>query len=223
MAKIGWSDTEMLKQLQLLQTHCAHPSGLLVHGYHASKTAVWANSTTVGSPYVWGRSMGWFLMGLVEAYPHVPQTVQTATRSMLEAIIPVLVDLGDNSTGVWWQLLTFPRREGNFLESSSTALYIFSILKASRLQVIEPSWDHISKALRAYAYVAENFVVRYENGTLGYNGTAAVNGLNSTATYQYYTTRPIGPNSLLGESAFVLASLEVERMAFDWWNGEERK
>ncbi|KXS13962.1 glycoside hydrolase family 105 protein [Gonapodya prolifera JEL478] len=223
MAKTGWSDTEMLLQLHLLETHCAHQSGLLVHGYDASKTAVWANNSTGGSPFVWGRSMGWFLMGLVEAYPCVPQTVQTFIRNTLKTIIPVLIDLADNSTGVWWQLPTFPGREGNFLESSSTALYIFSILKASRLQIVEPSWDHISKALKAYSYVAKNFVVHYGNGTLGYNGTVAVNSLNSTATYQYYTTRPIVPNSLLGESAFVLASLEVERMAFDWWNNKQTK
>jgi hypothetical protein len=40
-------------QLQLLWTHCRHnTSGLLVHGYDDSRTAVWADNVTGASPHV---------------------------------------------------------------------------------------------------------------------------------------------------------------------------
>ncbi len=68
----AWSAADAVLQLRLLYAHCqdsgnndssssSSPSGLLVHGYDASRTAVWANPVTGGSHFVWGRSLGWYL------------------------------------------------------------------------------------------------------------------------------------------------------------------
>ncbi|KAK3939404.1 Six-hairpin glycosidase-like protein [Diplogelasinospora grovesii] len=224
MAAANWSRADMLNQIQLLHSHCfdRDGSGLLVHGYDASLTAVWANAETGGSPYVWGRSLGWYLAGLVNAFDLLSKQQTNKTdvntgklireiEAQIKKLCGRLVDYADRETGAWWQLPTFPGRQGNFLESSSTALFIFALLKAARLGVV--SGDVVAVALRAYNYTVGHFVTRDEtDGTLGYNGTVAVCSLNSTATYEYYTSRPIVANSLLGEAAFVLASLEVERL-----------
>ena len=58
---------DMLHQLELLWLHCRNASsGLLVHGYGDSRTAIWANPITGASPHVWDRSLGWFSMALVD-------------------------------------------------------------------------------------------------------------------------------------------------------------
>lgn len=234
-AEPGWRAADMLNQIELLHEHCRDTdgSGLLVHGYDASRTAVWADPVTGGSPFVWGRSLGWYLAGLVNAWEALPaeecndgdddkedddalpllwDSIQNQSKALSAALVP----FADKDTGAWWQLPTFPGREGNFLESSSTALFVFSLLKGSRMGVVPGGRGKggavALAALRAYNYTLDSFVARYGNGTLGFNGTVAVCSLNSTATYEYYTSRPIVPDSLLGEAAFVLASLEVERL-----------
>lgn len=140
----------------------------------------------------------------------------------------------DSSTGAFYQLLTLPTTPGNYLESSSTALLTFALLKALRLKLVPDaplsplvlndsySLSNSSSstssairaaALRAYAHTTRAFVVDYGNGTLGYNNTVTVCSLNSSATVEYYLGQPINFNAPLGAAAFVLASLEVERLA----------
>lgn len=229
----SYSAADMLLQITLLYERCFQEStGLVVHGYDASKTAVWANNATGASPYVWGRSLGWYLAGLVNAWEVLTgeesgdcsggeatasdggcADLLAAIRHQASTLTANLARYADEETGVWWQLPTFPGREGNFLESSSTALYIFSILKGLRLGLLEDDEQPLADvALRAYDYTASEFVVDYGNGTLGWNGTVIVCSLNSTATYEYYTGRPIVFDAPLGEAAFVWASLEVERL-----------
>lgn len=226
----AYSAADMLLQITLLYEKCFQEStGLVVHGYDASKTAVWANNATGASPYVWGRSLGWYLAGLVNAWEVLTgeggdcggsgaraydgcADLLAAIQRQATTLTTNLVQYADEETGVWWQLPTFPGREGNFLESSSTVLYIFSILKGLRLGLLEDDQPLADVALRAYDYTASEFVVDYGNGTLGWNGTVIVCSLNSTATYEYYTGRPIVFDAPLGEAAFVWASLEVERL-----------
>ncbi|GAO15566.1 hypothetical protein UVI_02049990 [Ustilaginoidea virens] len=214
---------DMRLQLDLLREHCAQAStSLFVHGYDWSRNAVWANKITGASPYVWGRALGWFLSGLVQTWDQL--SCKSAERGQLLQLCgdihnvtfqvsAALVQYADPKTGAWWQIVTLPGREGNYLESSSTALFTFSILKALRIGLLYgdvPSYRET--AIKAYSYMRDNFVTDTGHGTIGFDKTVSVCSLNSTATYEYYTKRPILPNSLLGESAFVLASLEVERL-----------
>ncbi|PNY26562.1 Unsaturated rhamnogalacturonyl hydrolase YteR [Tolypocladium capitatum] len=217
------NETDIDLQISLLQSHCKIAnSSLLVHGYDWSRKAAWANSVTGGSPYVWGRSLGWFLAGMVQTYEALNcantgyRPICSHIRNSTIQISSALVEYADPTTGAWWQLPAFPGRPGNYLESSSTALFIFSFLKGLRIGLIPaPSKMFKEAAIRAYLYAVHSFVVDlgHGNGTIGYGGTVAVCSLNSTATYEYYTTQPIAPNSLLGEAAFILASLEVEKLS----------
>lgn len=291
----AFASSDALKQIQLLYANTQHPSGLLVHGYDASKTAVWANNATGASPYVWGRSLGWYLVGLVNTWEvchrsllsHLillrlskksllifrttlprcsPTTGQqrltsnlmtaqilttnntavdsptsgaspnqcaadastlagcnafkAAIRAQFTQLATTLITHADPATGAFYQLPTLPDAPGNYLESSSTALFTFTLLKALRLNLVLPSTNTSntmttirSTALRAYDYTTRQFVVDYGNGTLGYNSTVTVCSLNSTASYEYYVNQPINFNAPLGAAAFVLASLEVERLA----------
>uniref|UniRef100_H3GZ61 Glycoside hydrolase family 105 protein n=1 Tax=Phytophthora ramorum TaxID=164328 RepID=H3GZ61_PHYRM len=226
----GWSYEDMLSQIELLYNNTYdNTTALAVHGYDASKTAVWANKATGASPYVWGRSLGWYLAGLVNAWEQLgdchggsnADCVRLASAIQLQAsqLCESIVTYADTDTGVWWQLPTFGGKQGNFLESSSTMLYTFAILKGLRLGLLKDNATSAhglqTAAMRAYNYTVTKgtFLLDYGNGTLGWNGTVAVCSLNSTATYEYYVGRPIVHNHALGEGAFILASLEVEQVA----------
>jgi len=223
----GWSASDATLQLRLLNQHCRDPSGLLVHGYDDSRTAVWADGETGGSPFVWGRSLGWYLTGLLQGWevlttpPEPPEDaagpvseLRLEIYAQMIALSAALLPFADPTTGAWWQLPTLPGRTGNFLESSSTALFVAALLKAARVGLADAGV--IPVARRAYEYMLDGFVVHEGDGSLGFNGTVAVCSLNSTASYEYYTTRPILLNGLLGEAAFVMASLEMERLELEY-------
>lgn len=276
-----WAPADALLQIRLLYAAChQNATGLLAHGYDASRTAVWADPTTGASPYAWGRSMGWYLAGLVNAWEVLAANssgsgsgsgpgggagsdddddgvrscadqadcaaLLSTIRSQFTALAHALLRWQDPATGAWWQLPAFPGGEGNYLETSSTALFAFAMLKSLRLGLLLPSppppppstspsplppaashaaaaaattaatitssTDVRGAALRAYDYLLASAVVQQPDGTLGYDGTVAVCSLNSTASYEYYTSQPLRPDAPLGEGAFVLASLEVERL-----------
>jgi rhamnogalacturonyl hydrolase YesR len=48
-------------------------TGLLVHGFDESKTAVWADPVTGASPLVWNRAVGWYFVSLIEVLDIYPK------------------------------------------------------------------------------------------------------------------------------------------------------
>jgi rhamnogalacturonyl hydrolase YesR len=73
---------DMLFQIDLLWERTRHEdTGLLVHGYDASLTAVWADPVTGASPHVWGRSLGWYVMALVDTLELLPRSAGKVPNS----------------------------------------------------------------------------------------------------------------------------------------------
>ncbi|KAI4655431.1 hypothetical protein J4E93_000143 [Alternaria ventricosa] len=221
---------DVVFQLDLLWQRCySEETGLLVHGYDARRTAVWANSATGASPHVWGRSLGWYCMALIDTFELLPANASHTReyiQSRFQQLMPAVVAAADGKTGAWFQVMDRPGEEGNYLESSASSMFVYSLLKGVRLGALSTDavWNgtasysgsqsaYVDVAKKAYEYIADTFVVHNGNGTLGWNGTVGVCSLNSTASYEYYVGQPIVYNSPLGSLAFVRASLEVERLA----------
>ncbi|KAI4959824.1 hypothetical protein J4E86_003549 [Alternaria arbusti] len=192
---------DMVFQLDLLWQRCySQETGLLVHGYDASHTAVWANSATGASPHVWGRSLGWYCMALIDTLELLPANASHARQyigSRFQELMPAIVAAADGKTGAWWQVMDRPGEEGNYLESSASSMFVYSLLKGVRLGALstDAAWNgtasyssnqnaYVDVAKRAYEYMADTFVVHNGNGTLGWNGTVGVCSLNSTASYE---------------------------------------
>lgn len=180
-------------QLDLIWNHTRNASsGLLVHGYDDSRTAVWADPVTGASPYVWDRSLGWFAMALVDTLDLLSTTscefpgFEARLLDMLRSLAVPIVQAADPKTGGWWQVMSEPGRAGNYIESSGSAMFVYALLKSARLGYVSGRLAHDATAVgsRAYEYLTKSFVVREANGTLGYNGTVSVCSLNSTASYE---------------------------------------
>ena len=236
--------TDIKLQMDILWERClVESSGLLVHGYDFSKTAVWADPETGASPHVWGRSLGWYAMVLVDTIEILSSikdiSVVTDLQNKASSLLSAIAKTVDPATGAWWPVMDRPGDAGNYIESSGSAMFVYSLLKAEKLGIFEsrngqgkhsgPAHPISGIALRAYDYIVDNFLVNNNNGTLGYNGTVSVCSLNSTASYdvsqascdlpmtklttvRYYIHQPILYDSVLGSASFVLASLEVEHL-----------
>ncbi|KAK6072686.1 glycosyl Hydrolase Family 88 [Seiridium cupressi] len=187
---------DVLLQLELLWQHTHNEtSGLLVHGYDASRTAVWADPETGASPHVWGRSLGWFAMALVDTLEMLSGAEEAchltryATRlgEMFRSLAAALVGAVDVASGAWWQVMDEPGREGNYIESSGSPMFAYALLKGARLGYLDGAAAAAAASqvgVRARTYLTDTFVVDNGNGTLGYNGTVSVCSLNSTASYE---------------------------------------
>ncbi|KAL1964867.1 hypothetical protein VTN77DRAFT_6369 [Rasamsonia byssochlamydoides] len=212
-------NADIIHQLDLLWDHCRdNQTGLLFHGYDATKTAVWANKVTGASPIVWDRALGWYIMALVDFLKLTPVPQQSSqwqhVYNRFVALADAVVKAVDPNTGCWWQVMSFPGRAGNYIESSGSATFTYALYKGVRLGCLgrsaTPASTYTGVARRAYQYIVDNFVVHNPNGTLSYNGTVSVCSLNSTANYEYYVSRPLLYDSVLGSASFVLASIEHE-------------
>ncbi|KAK6854438.1 glycoside hydrolase family 105 protein [Apiospora arundinis] len=210
---------EIQFQIDLLYHHTRNePSGLLVHGYDDSKAAVWADRVTGASPYVWGRSLGWFVMALVDTVELLPKSGCKQREVLLERyndLAGAVLRAVDPASGGWWQVMNEPGRAGNYIESSGSAMFASALLKGARLGYLSNdslAVEAKAAGVRAHDYLTSKFVTKTETGLLDYNGTVSVCSLNSTASYEYYVGQPLLYNSVLGTAAYILASLEVERL-----------
>ncbi|KAL0958806.1 hypothetical protein HGRIS_014126 [Hohenbuehelia grisea] len=174
----AWSD--ITSQFNLMYQNTLQTSGnlgLLYHGYDYSHTAPWASSDRGHSPEVWDRALGWYMKALVDVVEIMPTSVagRTTLLNILQALAPKIRDAADPTAGVWWLVMTQPGRSGNYFESSGSAMFVYSLLKAVRLGYIKDTDGSIVKAMKkAYQYMTANWVVANSDGTMSWKNTVEV-------------------------------------------------
>lgn len=216
-----------LQQIQILYDICVLPSGLLVHGYDATKAHKWANATTGASPEVWGRSLAWYSLGILntlEAASWVPalksSEAYATLKTLFQKVMYAQVQAAERSkarTGVpgVWQVVDKPGDAGNFVEASSSFMTVNTLLRGVRMELLDDKNDDcpegvVSVATEIYKSVSAEYLITHANGSLSLNGTSSVASLSpQNVSYDYYITRPVELDSLIGTSAFALASWEV--------------
>lgn len=153
-------------------------TGLLYHGYDFSHTAVWASPDRGHSPEVWDRALGWYSMALVDVLEIFPQDNPGYQQilSILQTLIPRIRDAADPTSGVWWLVITQPGRTKNYFESSGSAMYVYSMLKALRLGYVQDTADGsiLEAAKKAYNYMTKNWVIQNSDGTMNWLNTVIV-------------------------------------------------
>ena len=235
-----------LRALQNLHSICAKPSGLLVHGYDAIKSHAWAaNSTNGASPEVWGRSLAWYSLGLLNTLDIASQNPEqrdseayTSLRALFRDVMLAQVQTAELSrfkTGLpgVWQIVDSPGEAGNFVEASSSFMTSYALLRGVRLDFLPTTTDITLEdvfgdedcdtitlstnitdlAKEIYENVSDLYLIKHSNGSLSLNGTSSVASLSPQGVgYEYYASRPRELDSLIGTSAFALASWEVGRL-----------
>jgi unsaturated rhamnogalacturonyl hydrolase len=211
---------DVINQYVLMEQHARdEKTGLLYHGWDEKRAQKWADPTTGRSPAFWGRAMGWYAMGLVETLDYVPldHPRRGELIAILQRLAEAVVKVQDPKTGVWWQVVDQPGRDGNYLESSASTMFAFALLKSVRLGYIDPSYR--TAARRAYEGIIKNFIT-IEDGVVSINQACAVAGLGGdpekgeryrSGTFDYYVNEPVRSNDPKAVGPFIFASLEMER------------
>lgn len=210
----AWGD--ITNQFLTVDKHTLKPNGLNYHGWDESRQMGWSDPETGCSPETWGRAEGWYVMALCDVLELMPDTL-TGYRQQLTAIlnrvIAALQTYQDPETHLWYQVPDHPGEEGNYLESTCSAMYCFAMAKGARLGVLAPEYN--DKAQEVMNGLLAHKIRRNEDGTLSLTDCCAVAGLGGNpyrdGTYSYYVHELIRDDDPKGVAPLILAALELAR------------
>ena len=208
---------DVINQFVTCARHTYDPkNGLYRHACDVSRTQRWADPVTGQSKHTWGRAMGWYAMALVDVLEFIPQH-EAGRDSLLDILNNVAVQvkkLQDPKTGGWYQVMDRSGDKGNYVESSCSAMFIYSLFKAVRLGYIDKSY--LDVALKGYKGFLDNFIEVDKNGLVTITKACAVAGLGGkvyrSGDYDYYINETIRNNDPKAVGPFIMASLEYERL-----------
>jgi unsaturated rhamnogalacturonyl hydrolase len=195
-------------QATLAAEHCLDPkTGLLFHAWDQDRNAAWADPKTGTSPIIWSRGMGWYVMALVDILELLPSAHPGYSRlhDLLERNIAGLAAVQDPKTGLWFQVLDRGSLPGNWIETSSSGMFIYAIRKAIRLKLVEPSY--LGVAERAWAGLQATFE-QDASGRPVFTG--AVQGMGVQVSAANYLKIPRLKNSTHGLMSVQIAASEME-------------
>ena len=210
---------EATKQILLINSKTYDPAtGLYYHGWDESREQKWSNPETGCSPNFWSRSIGWYGAAIVDVLDFLPQ--ETAGRDsiiqILQGLTKAIVKYQDPSSGTWYQVTDQGAREGNYLESSATALFIYTLAKAINKGYIGN--EYIEPTQKAFDGMVKTFTRLEEDGSYTITNCCAVAGLGGDSkryrdgSFEYYISEPIIENDPKSVGSFILAAIEYEKM-----------
>ncbi|MCC6460856.1 MAG: glycoside hydrolase family 88 protein [Saprospiraceae bacterium] len=192
-------------------------TGLLYHAWDEHREQRWANTSTGQSPHFWGRAMGWYAMALVDVLDYFPREHPKYPQllAIFQRLATAVASVQDPSTGVWYQVLDRPDQPGNYREASASCMFAYALLKGVRLGYLNPQF--LPGAQKAFHGIVKEFMAQDAAGAWHLDKVCMVAGLGGEpyrdGSFQYYVSEPIRRDDLKGAAPFVLAALEMERLA----------
>lgn len=190
--------------------------GLYFHGYDASRTAFWADPDTGCSKNFWLRSLGWFAVALADLLDILPEGGgRDSLRAIFTELMASVGRYADPETGLYWQVPDQGGREGNYLETSGSAMMAYAMLKGARLGVLDKGYAAMGR--KTFDGIVEKYLTFTEDG-LGLGGICLVAGLGPEddrrrdGSYEYYISEPVVKDDAKGVAPFVLAYTEIKRL-----------
>ena len=178
----------LTKQFSITWEHLRDSkTGLLYHGMTATPTITdWskdATPTSYHSGAFWGRANAWYMLALVDVLELMPtsNTNYSTLKGYLEKLAASIASY-QNEDGTWYQVLDQRDNalDGNYEESSCSALFTAAYLKALRLKLLESS-KYETMAKNAYAALVNKFMAydKDDNNKIQILGSCCSAGLGT--------------------------------------------
>ncbi|WP_100406467.1 glycoside hydrolase family 88/105 protein [Bacillus solitudinis] len=184
-------------------------SGLYFHGWDENRKTPWCNPETGAAPEIWGRALGWYGLAVVDIIDLLPENHPKRAEliSVIRNLVENLVRYQDEKSGLWYQIVNKGHLEDNWLESSCSSLYVYTIAKAVNKGYIDASY--VETAQKGYEGIINHKIEEHEDGSLSLTGICIG---TSIGTYDYYVARDTSENDLHGVGAFILASMQMHQL-----------
>ena len=209
------------------------------HAYDETRKTFWADKETGLSQHCWGRAQGWYTMALVEVLDALPEDYARRGEliDLLKKDFDAILKWQDKKSGVWYQVMDSPKREGNYLESTCSSMFAYALLKAYRKGYVSEKYK--DAGIKVYKGIIKNFIKVHPDKTISLTNCCSVAGLGPAVTpeveaamkkinpkgsvnentkrdgsYAYYLSEPIRDNDAKGIGPFLWASLEMEMLGY---------
>lgn len=188
---------------------------LYYHGYCATKDIFWADPKTGLSKNFWLRACGWYTVALADICGYINEQMYDEYRfftGLLKETIDGLLEYQDKDSHMFWQVIDKPSQEGNYLETSGSAMIAYAILKAVRLEILPERYRQIG--IDIFNGICDRYLTE-KNGDLNVGGICLVaglgpeNNLRRDGTYEYYISEPVVENDAKGVGPLIMAYTEV--------------
>lgn len=183
-------------------------SGLYWHAYDEAREQPWADPETGFNKAFWARAIGWLAMALVDVADLVGEDfapLRARTCALLEKIAALRV-----ADGIWLQVIDRPDLDGNYQETSASAMFTYALLRGARLGLTDIA-DGLApmvmdKALRPKAGGGHEMVEICEVAGLGWYEDRFRDG-----SPEYYLTEARVKDDIKGVAPLMMAAALMQR------------
>ena len=207
-------------------------TGLNRHAWDETHEMFWADPQTGLSQHCWGRAQGWYTMALIELLDALPTNYARRQEvvAILQQDLENVVKWQDKESGLWYQVMDAPNREGNYLEATCSSMFAYALLKAYRKGYVANNAFQ-DAGIRAYRGILQHFIRVNDDETISLTHCCSVAGLGPglsekvkraapnvkenrrrDGSYNYYLSEPVRDNDAKGVGPFIWASLEMEAL-----------
>lgn len=187
-------------------------TGLYYHGWDESREQRWSNPETGLSPNFWSRSIGWYMMAIVDVLDYLPEDHKDRDKivGILKKLSAAVEKYRDPKTGMWYQVTDKVGAEGNYIESSGSAMFIYTWVKGAQKGYLDKSYEQKGKI--AYGQFVKRFVKNNADGTISITDGCGVAGLGGNpnyrdGSYEYYINEPVRDNDPKVVAPFIMLSV----------------
>lgn len=208
---------DVTHQIITIAKHAHDPkTGLYYHAWDESRKQRWSNPQTGNSPNFWSRSMGWYMMAMVDALDFIPANhpKRPEVIRILNNLTKDLLKYRDPKSGMWYQVTDKVGEKGNYVESSGSAMFIYSIVKGAQKGYLPKSYLKTGKKL--YSQFVKRFIKTNPDGTISVTDCCSVAGLGGDkkyrdGSYEYYLSEPIRDNDPKTVAPFMMVSVLLNK------------
>lgn len=211
--------SDIIRQLRIIRERMREPeTGLYYHGYDASRKAFWADPETGLSRNFWLRADGWFACALADLADIIPadKPERAEIAGMLAEFMDNIAKYMDPETGMYWQVIDQGGREGNYPETSGSAMIAYAMLKGARLGILDDRFRTLGQ--KTFTGITQRYMT-VRDGMPELTNICLVAGLGPEknprrdGSYEYYISEPIVANDAKGAAPFVLCYTEIRRIS----------
>lgn len=211
----GKNYADIHKQFRTVRERMYDPAtGLYRHGYDASHTAFWAGEDGC-SKNPWLRSLGWFSAALIDVTAEIAPGNEEFRKDMIAIageLAKNLLPYIDEESGMLWQVPNQVGREGNYPETSGSAMVAYFYLKGARLGILDASYAPIGAKI--FQSICDRYLTETD-GKLNLGGICLVAGLGPEnnrrrdGSFEYYISEPVVENDAKGLAPFLMCYTEL--------------
>lgn len=154
-------------------------------------------------------------MAIVDVLDFIPSDDLRREKliDILQNVSEALVKFRDCETGLWYQVIDMPEREGNYLEASCATMFTYAFAKGANKGYLDSKFLEIAK--NSFNSIIKYHVKVDKNGYVDLYNTCSAAGLGGDpyrdGSFEYYISEPTRKNDFKGYGPFIYLAIELEK------------